>query len=412
MLVFRLLCWLPLIAWTTGSNVSCSITDSLTLGLQPYIDNVDNRQAGIDNAALLQTLFAQPCFNGEFRFTRGRWPIDALVFNSNHKDFLIRGSGAHLIQTGTGNFINITGVTSLLTNFILKEVVLESNSSGSVIYISGCQSSSIESVTTIGGKYGIFLDQGLFDIHLRNSYVYGAVEVGIFVGPDNPVPGASGVVTNVEIFIDETRVHGCKTVGCCNIHDDSCRQPAFAQRTRYGVLIEGGNSGVYVTGVSMAWTRRSGFAFNSQNQLMPSEFVFIRQSLVDSLRRYDESDIPRGYEVESAADLSLSDNWAGSVEGDAVYINTLTRDENSFLKLTDFRIINCLGNAFYFTGHSSNTVVMMGNNMMSHNGYNGISGNVTALRIYNVSSSISTIDSFSSSPLRSSDRTRETLNFE
>ena len=407
MLLWRILLCLSWIARSAGSNISCTITDSLTLGLQPYIDNVDNRQAGIDNAALLQTLFNQSCFNGEFRFTRGKWPIDRLVFNSNHNDFLIRGSGAHLIQTGTGNFINITGMTSLLTNFILKELILESNSTGAVIYLRGCQSSSIESVTTIGGKYGIFFDQGLFDIHLRSSYVYGAVEVGVFVGPDNPVPGASGAVTNVEIFIDETRVHGCKTVDCCNIHDDSCRQPAFAQRTQYGVLIEGGNSGVYITGVSMAWTRRSGFAFNSQNQLMPSEFVFIRQSLVDSLRKYDDSDIPRGYEVESAADLSLSDNWAGSVEGDAVYINTLTRDENSFLKLMDFRIINCLGHAFYFTGHSLNTVVMMGNNMMSHNGYNGIGGNITALRIYNVSSSISTVDSFSSSQRRSFERPNE-----
>ena len=74
----------------------------------------------------------------------------------------------------------------------------------------------------------------------------------------------------------------------------------------------------------------------------------IRQSLVDLLRKHDDSDLPRGYEIESAADVCLSDNWAGSVEGDAVYVNILTRDNNSFLKLTDFRIINCLANAFYF----------------------------------------------------------------
>ena len=377
-----------MIEFSVGFDTSCSITDSLTLGLQPYVENTDNRQAGMENTALLQALFAQPCFNGEFRFTRGKWPVDALSFNSSHKDFLIRGSGAHLIQTGSGNFINITGITSLVTNFILKELVLESNSSGSVIYLNGCQSSTFDSITTVGGNYGIFLDQGLFDIHLRNSYIYGATEVGIFIGPNNPITGANNSVTNVEIFVDETRIHGCKTVSCCHIQDDSCRQLAYAQRTLYGVLIEGGNSGVYITGVSMAWTRRSGFAFNSRNQLMPSEYVFIRQSLVDSLRKYDDSDIPRGYEIESAADVSLSDNWAGSVEGDAVYINTLTRDQNSFLKLTDFRIINCLGNAFYFTGHSLNTIVMMGNNMMSQNGNNGIGGNISTLHIYNVSTSI------------------------
>lgn len=179
----------------------------------------------------------------------------------------------------------------------------------------------------------------------------------------------------MEIFIDETRVHGCKTVSCCHIQDGSCRQPTYAQRTHYGVLIEGGNSGVYINGISMTWTRRSEFALNSRNQLMPSEFVFIRQSLVDSLRKYDDSDVPRGYEIESAADVSLSDNWAGSVEGDTVYVNTPTRDNNGFLKLTDFRIINYLGNAFHFTGGSLNTVIMMGNNMMSHNGNNGIGGN-------------------------------------
>ena len=370
------------------SSFNCTITDSLTLGLQPYVDNMDNKQAGLHNTELLQALFAQTCFNGEFRFTRGKWPIDTLSFNSSHKDFVIRGSGAHLIQTGNGNFINITGITSSITNFLLKELVLESNSSGSIIYLSGCQSSALESITTIGGRYGIFLEQALFDIHLRNSYIYGASEVGIFLGPSSPISGANGSLTNVEIFIDETRIHGCKTVSCCHIQDGSCRQPPFDQRTLYGVLIEGGSSGVYISGMSMAWTRRSGFALNSRNQLMPSEFVFIRQSLVDSLRKYDDSDIPRGYEIESAADVSLSDNWAGSVEGDAVYVNTLTRDNNSFLKLTDFRIINCAGNAFYFTGNSHNTVVMMGNNMMSHNGNNGIGGNTSALQIYHVSGSI------------------------
>ncbi len=369
-------------------NISCTITDSLTLGLKPYVENTDNKQAGIENTELLQALFAQSCFNGEFRFTRGKWPIDTLSFNSSHNDFVIRGSGAHLIQTGSGNFINITGITAPVTNFLLKELVLEGNSSGSVVYLKSCQSSALESITTIGGDYGIFLEQNLFDIHLRNSYVYGAAEVGIILGLSSPVPGANGSVTNVEIFIDETRVHGCKTVSCCHIQDGSCRQPPYGQRTLYGVLIEGGNSGVYITGVSMAWTRRSGFTLNSRNGLMPSEYIFIRQSLVDSLRKYDDSDFPRGYEIESAADVSLSDNWAGSVEGDAVYINTLTRDNNSFLKLTDFRIINCLGNAFYFTGHSLSTVVMMGNNMMSHNGNNGIGGNTSTLQIYHVSESI------------------------
>ena len=386
-LIVMMVC-LSIFQYGLATNVNCTVTDSLTLGLQTYVENMDNKQAGIQNTELLQALFAQPCFNGEFRFTRGKWPVDTLSFNSSHKDFLIRGSGAHLIQTGNGNFINITGVSSPVTNFLLKELVLESNSSGSIIYLSGCQSSALESITTIGGRYGIFLEQALFDIHLRNSYVYGASEVGIFVGPSSPIPGAQGSLTNVEIFIDETRIHGCKTVSCCHIQDESCRQAPYDQRTLYGVLIEGGNSGVYIVGISMAWTRRSGFALNSRNQLMPSEFVFIRQSLVDSLRKYDDSDIPRGYEIESAADVSLSDNWAGSVEGDAVYINTLTRDNNSFLKLTDFRIINCAGNAFYFTGDSHNTVVMMGNNMMSHNGYDGISGNTSTLQIHQVSESI------------------------
>lgn len=369
-------------------NIDCTITDSLSLGLEPYVENTDNQQAGINNTALLQGLFAEPCFNGEFRFTRGKWPIDSLSFDSNHKGFLIRGSGAHLVHTGSGNFINITGITSRVANFLLKELVLEGNNSESVVYLKSCESVALESITTIGGKYGIFLEQNLFDIHIRNSYIYGAVEVGIFIGPSSPISGANGSVTNVEIFIDETRVHGCKTVSCCHINDGSCRQPQYEQRTLYGVLIEGGNSGVYISGVSMAWTRRSGFALNSLNQLMPSEFVFIRQSLVDSLRKYDNNDITRGFQIESAADVSLSDNWAGSVEGDAVYVNILTRNSNSFLKLTDFRIINCLDNAFYFTGGSINTTIMMGNNMMSHNGNNGIGGNIDTLQIYHVSGSI------------------------
>ena len=63
-------------------------------------------------------------------------------------------------------------------------------------------------LVTIGGTYGIFLEQNLFDIHIRNSYIYGAVEVGIFLGPSSPISGANESVTNVEIFIDETRVHG------------------------------------------------------------------------------------------------------------------------------------------------------------------------------------------------------------
>lgn len=387
-LVLIILCSL-IFEYGLAINISCTITDSLSLGLQPYVENTDNSQAGLNNTALLQALFAEPCFNGEFRFTRGKWPIDSLSFNSDHKGFLIRGSGAHLIQTGSGNFINITGITSRVANFILKDLVLEGNNSESiVVYLRSCESTALESITTIGGRYGIFLEQNLFDIHLRNSYIYGAVEVGIFIGPNSPISGANGSVTNVEIFIDETRVHGCKTVSCCHIQDESCRQPAYEQRTLYGVLIEGGNSGVYITGMSMAWTRRSGFALNSLNQLMPSEFVFIRQSLVDSLRKYDNNDVTRGYQIESAADVSLSDNWAGSVEGDAVYVNILTRDSNSFLKLTDFRIINCLGNAFYFTGGSVNTTIMMGNNMMSHNGNNGIGGNTNTLQIYHVSENI------------------------
>ncbi|CAF2919222.1 unnamed protein product [Rotaria sp. Silwood2] len=369
-------------------STNCNISDSLTLGLKPYVESADNKQAGIQNTELLQSLFAQSCFNGEFRFTRGKWPIDSLLFNSTHSNFVIRGSGAHLVQTGSGNFIRIRGVTTSMTNFLIKELILEGTSSGSVIYLAACQSSTIDSITTIGGTYGIFLEQALFDIRVRNSYVYGASEVGIFVGPSGPIQGANGTITNVEIFIDETRVHGCKTVSCCNINDGSCRRPEFAYRTLYGILIEGGNSGVYIARVSMAWTRRSGFAFNSGNQLMPSEWVFIRQSLVDSVRKYDDSDFPRGYEIESAADVSLSDNWAGSVEGDGVYINTLTRDANSFLKLTDFRIINCLGNAFYFTGNSLNTVVMVGNNMMSKNGNNGIGGNTSAIQLHKVSASI------------------------
>ena len=60
-------------------------------------------------------------------------------------------------------------------------------------------------------------------------------------------------------------------MSCCDIGDESCRQPPYEQRTLYGILIEGGNSGVYITGVSMTWTRRSGFGLNSCNQLMPSE---------------------------------------------------------------------------------------------------------------------------------------------
>ena len=379
---------LMMVNLAVASSINCNITDSLTLGLQPYVENADNRQAGSQNTELLELLFIQPCFNGEFRFTRGKWPIDSLSFNSTHKNFVIRGSGAHLIHTGSGNFISIVGVTEPVTNFLLKELILERNSSGPVVYLSTCQSSAIDTVTTIGGNYGLFLEQSLFDIHVRNSYIYGATEVGIFLGPDRPIPGASGSVTNVEIFVDETRVHGCRALACCSIHDDSCRRPEFAQRTQYGMLIEGGNSGVYVVGVSMAWTRRSGFAFNSANQLMPSEYVFIRQSLVDSLRKYDDSDLARGYEIESAADVSMSDNWAGSVEGDGVYVNTLTRGGNSFLKLTDFRIINCAGNAFFFTGNSQQTVVMMGNNMMSQNGNNGIAGNTSALQIFRVSGSI------------------------
>ena len=379
---------LVMVNLAVASSIDCSISDSLTLGLRPFVENANNTEAGSENTDLLQFLFIQPCFNGEFRFTRGKWPIDSLTFNSTHKNFVIRGSGAHLIQTGTGRFISIEGVTEPVTNFLLKELILERTSSGPVVYLSACQSSAIDTVTTIGGNYGLFLEQALFDIHVRNSYIYGATEVGIFIGPDQSIPGATGSVTNVEIFVDETRIHGCRTLACCNIHDDSCRQPEFANRTQYGMLIEGGNSGVYVVGVSMAWTRRSGFAFNSANQLMPSEYVFIRQSLVDSLRKYDDSDQARGYEIESAADVSMSDNWAGSVEGDGVYVNLLTRGADSFLKLTDFRIINCLGNAFFFAGNSEQTVVMMGNNMMSKNGKNGIAGNTSALQIYKVSESI------------------------
>ena len=373
-----------LISTCSAVTIDCNTSDSLTLGLQKFVENIDNRPAGQENSVLLANLLSLPCFNGEFRFTRGKWPLASILLNSSHKDVLIRGSGAHLIHTGMGNFVNITGVN----NIILKELVFEGNDTSSIIYMNGCQSSTIDTVTTIGGTYGLFLEQALFDIHVRNSYIYGASEVGIFIGPDQPIGGAQGATTNVEIFIDETRIHGCKTVSCCNIHDDSCRHVEFSTRTQNGIVIEGGNSGVYIQSVSMAWTRRSGFTFSDENQLMPSEYVFIRTSLVDSIRKYDDTDTPRGYQIISAADVSLSDNWAGSVEGDGVYVDRLMRNENSFLKLTDFRIINCQGNAFFFTGRSNNSIVMMGNNMMSLNEKNGIAGNTSTLKITQVSASI------------------------
>lgn len=371
-----------------SAAIDCNISDSLTLGLNFYVENADNRQAARNNSELLEKLFSLPCFNGEFRFTRGKWPIDSLVFNSSHRDMIIRSSGAHLVHTSIGSLFNITGVT----NFILKEIILEGNQTDSIIYMNGCQSSTIDTVTIIGGQIGIHFEQALFDIHLRNSFIYGPTIAGVFLGPRTTIPGAQNATTNVEIFIDETRIHGCKTVSCCNIHDDSCRTAEFSQRTLDGIIIEGGNSGVYIQDVSMAWTRRSGFTFSATNQLMPSEYIFVRQSLVDSVRKFDETDVPRGYLIQSAADVTLSDNWAGSIEGDGIYVDVLTRGSNSFLKLTDLRIINCLGNAFYFTGRATDAVVMMGNNRMSLNGRDFIVGNRSNIRIDQVSYSIPPID--------------------